>query len=262
MSFVDLFAADLEPPAPPEPPGAHVRPDWTGPPDGELGAVVAVGRVLARGDRGVIALSHVLAYSTGLSFDLAAHVGGLERRRARDIFHEQHAADGDPTDLPDGFLRFGLELPDGARVSNLGGRRAWAAPADGPSGPILTQHGGGGGQSSGTSISWRLGFWLWPLPAAGTLRLQCEWPVAGIGLTGTELDTAPLLEAASRATRIWDGAEEGGAWTRTVSQHVMTATHEVAAKADDEKLAVPAGELRAVQEALQSALRVLRRLER
>jgi hypothetical protein len=75
-------------------------------------------------------------------------------------------------------------------------------------------------------------------------------------------EAGALLEAASRATRIWDGAEEGGAWTRTVSQHVMTATHEVAAKADDETLAVPAGELRAVQEALQSALRVLRRLER
>lgn len=262
VTFVDLFADDVEAPAPPEPPAVHERPDWLGPPEGELGVAVPCALVLARGDRGVIALSHVLAHSTGLSFDLVAHVGGLEPRQARSIFHEQHEVSGDPADLPDGFLRFGLELPDGVRLSNLGGRRPWARPADGPSGPVLTQHGGGGGQSSSTGISWSVGFWLWPLPPAGALRLYCEWPVAGIALTDAGLDAGPLLAAASRAARIWDTEESGGAWTRRVAQFSTSQAGEVAAKADDETVTVRAGELRALHEALRSALRTLRRLER
>jgi hypothetical protein len=262
VSFADLFADDVEPPRPPEPPAVHERPVWLGPPEGELGVAVPLGLVLARSDRGVIALSHALAYSTGITFDLVAHVGGLEPRQRSSIFHDQHAADADPTDLPDGFLRFGVELADGTRVSNLGGWRGFAGPGDGPAGPVLAQHGGGGGQSSGSSISWSLGFWLWPLPPPGPIRLHCEWPVAGLGLAGADLDASPLLEAAARATRIWDDGQTGAAWTRSVSQHVMSATHEVAAKADHETLTVPAGELRTVQDALQSALRLLRRLDR
>jgi hypothetical protein len=262
VSFADLFAGDLEPPAPPEPPAAHERPAWLGPPDGELGIAVPVGLVLGRGEHGVIALSHALAYSTGLSFDLVAHVDGLERRQAGLIFHEQHAANGDPADLPDGFLRFGLELPDGTRVSNLGGRHRWASLGEEPAGPILAQQGGGGGQSSGTSISWSLGFWLWPLPASGTLRLHCEWPAAGIALSVADLDAATLLEAASRATRIWDGDDAAGPWTRRISQHVMRATEAPAEIDDTTSVPVAAGELRALQETLQSALRLLRRLER
>jgi hypothetical protein len=262
VSFADAFADDLEPAQPPDPPAARGRPAWLGPPDGELGVAVPVGLVLGRGEQGVIALSHALAYSTGLSLDLVARVGGLERRRAGLIFHEQHAGEGDPADLPDGFLRFGLELPDGTRVSNLGGRRRRAGSGDEPAGPILTQQGGGGGQSSGTSISWSLGFWLWPLPAHGTLRLHCEWPVAGIALSVADLDAAPLLEAASRATRLWEGEDADGPWTRRVSQHVMSATSEPSDEAGETAVPVPAGELRAVEEALQAALRLLRRLER
>jgi hypothetical protein len=260
VSFADRFAGDVEPPDP-EAQVEHERPGWLGPPDGELGVAVPVGLVLGRGDRGVVALSHVLAYSTGIAFDLVAHVDRLERREASMIFHEQHAAGGDPADLPDGFLRFGLELPDGTRVSNLGGRRGLGAPGESPDGPVLVQHGGGGGQSSGTSISWSLGFWLWPLPPAGTLRVHSEWPVAGISLTVADLDAGPLLDAASRATRIWDGGETSGAWTSSSQQVVMMA-REVAAEEDDRAVPVPVEELRAAAEALQSALRLLRRLER
>jgi hypothetical protein len=259
--FADLFAADVDEPAPPEPPPVHERPAWVGPPDGELGVAVPLGRVLARGDRGVVALSHALAYSTGLSFDLVAHVGGLDRRTAGSIFHEQHGGHVDAAELPDGFLRFGIELPDRTRVSNLGARRPWVQPGSEPHAPVLFQHGGGGGQSSGSSISWSLAFWLWPLPPAGVLRLACEWPVAGIGLTQAELDGAVLLEAAVGATRIWAGEGEG-AWTRASSQYAVSQAREVAAPEPDRAVAVPAAELRAVQDALQAALQALRRLTR
>lgn len=262
MSFADLFAGDVEPVEPPEPQPAHERPVWLGPPDGELGVAVPLGLVLARGERGVVALSHALAHRSGISFHLVAHAGGLGRRQASSIFHEQHAVGQGADDLPDGFLRFGLELPDGMRVSNLGGRRPWAKPGDGPPGPLLVQQGGGGGRSGGDGVSWSVDFWLWPLPPPGTLRLYCEWPVAGVALSGAEVDTVQLLDAAARATRIWDGAQADGPWTSTVSQFALSRTSEAAAQAEGETVAVPASELRAAREALQAALRALHRLER
>jgi hypothetical protein len=263
VSFVDLFADDLEPPPLPEPPVVHERPVWIGPPEGELGVAVPLGLVLARSDRGVVALSHAVAHSTGITLELVAHVSGLDRRRMNVLFHEQHDIDTGGADPPDGFLRFGLELAGGARVSNLGGRRPWASPEETPSAPVLVRRGGGGGQSSGTSISWSIGFWLWPLPPPGALQVYCEWPVAGIALAAAELDTAPLLDAAARAERIWEPGERLGGWTSSAaSQIVMSHGAEEAAPADDETLQVPAAELREAREALQAALRALRRLER
>jgi hypothetical protein len=262
VSFADLFADDLEPLPPPEPPVVHEQPVWLGPPEGELGVAVPLALVLARSDRGVVALSHALAHSTGITFELVAHVSGLDRRRMNVLFHEQHDIDTGGADPPDGFLRFGLELPDGVRVSNLGGRRPWARPEETPSAPLLVRRGGGGGQSSGTSISWSIGFWLWPLPPPGQLQVYCEWPVAGIALAAAQLDTEPLLGAAARAERIWEPGERLGGWTSSASQVVMSSRAEGAAPAEDETLQVPAAELREAREALQAALRALRRLER
>lgn len=265
MSFVDLFAGDVEPEEPPEP-VAHERPVWLGPPDGELAVPVPLGVVVARSERGVIALSHALAHSTGVSFTLAAHVGGLTPKQSNTIFHEQHAGRLGLDDLPDGFLRFGVELADGQRVSNLGGRHPHGAPDESPRGPVLFQHGGGGGHSSGNAISWNLAFWLWPLPPAGTIRLFCEWPVAELALSRVEVETAPILEAAGRAVQLWSGDGAGGGWTSSVGQHMMamssSASRPETADGDDDTVAVPRAQLTALEESLQSTLRALRRAGR
>ncbi len=263
MSFAELFSRDLEEQEPPQPPVEHERPVWLGPPSGELPVPVALGLVLGRSERGVVAVSHALAYSSGVSFDVVAHVGGLKPSQVQSVFHEQHGGGFGAEEPPAGFLRFGVELPDGTRLSNLA-RRLWAGPDEGPRGPVLFQSGGGGGQSSGTGVSWSLGFWLWPLPAEGLLRLFCEWPVAGIELAVGEIGTSPLLAASSGALQLWPGGD--GGWTvgatSSSAQYVTASAPEPRADDGEDTVAVPAADLRAVEDALRSALHAVRRLDR
>lgn len=47
------------------------------------------------------------------------------------------------------------------------------------------------------------GFWLWPLPKRGTIRVFCEWPLVEIPLSTAELDGAALASAAERAVPVW-----------------------------------------------------------
>lgn len=180
------------------------RPRWFGPPDDELGAVLSQGIVLARSERAVVALSHVVVYSTGAAFDFLAVARGLARSDANRVFHEQHMFEEE--DLPESLLRIGLELADGGRVSNLGGRRAHRklmSPDAEPEGPLLLRHAGGGGNATGGQVTMKPGYWLWPLPPAGPLRISCEWPLVEIGMTTVEIDGDALLEAASRARTLW-----------------------------------------------------------
>ena len=200
MHFTQMFgySSDDEPDSPAEP----RRPVWLGPAEHELGRAVPLGLVLAQSETGVVALSHAVAYSTGLAFDFVAQAQGLSRSRANSLFHEQHAFEDDG--LPDGLLRLGIELADGSRASNLGGRRAYRLTTDTPpDGPLLLPYAGGGGQAGNGRVSLRPGYWLWPLPPAGPLRIACEWPIVGIPLTTTEVDGEPLVEAARRTISLW-----------------------------------------------------------
>jgi len=180
------------------------RPRWFGPPEDELGAVLSQGIVLARSERAVVALSHVVVYSTGATFDFLAVARGLARSEANRVFHEQHTFEEE--DLPESLLRIGLELADGGRVSNLGGWRAHRklmSPDAEPEGPLLLPHAGGGGNSTGGQITMKPGYWLWPLPPGGPLRISCEWPLVDIGMTTVEIDGDALVGAASRARTLW-----------------------------------------------------------
>ena len=175
------------------------RPSWLGPPENELGRAVDVAQILARSDRGLVALSHAIAYSTGVSLTFEARVAGLKSIDMHTIHAQQHVGriEGDVDELPEGFIRIGLELPGGARVSNLGMPRR--RPHEEPDGPSFVMCGGGGGQTSAREIQMHPGYWLHPLPGDGTIRLSCEWPAADIPFTTVELDTALLREAAARA---------------------------------------------------------------
>jgi hypothetical protein len=264
VSFEALFPPD-EPPAQEEAdPWADLRPDWLGPPAGELGGVVPLGLVLGRSDHGVVALSHAVAHSTGVSFHLVAYAGGLKPRDAQAVFHDQHAGRSAGEELPGGFLRLGIELPDGQRVSNLGSRRHHLRPGDTPAGPLLIQGGGGGGQTGRSSVSWDASFWLWPLPAAGMLRITCEWPLAGIAVSTTEVGTAELLAASAKAALIFDESERGPAAHSASHQYVMASSSADAVNsAGEEPGGVPAdvaAELRRAQQSLARALAALDRL--
>lgn len=178
-------------------PERYERPAWLGPPAGELGRAVDVAQIVARSDAGLIALAHAVAYTTGVSLTFYARVSGLKPGEMHTIYMHQHGGVSDPDELPDAFMRIGVEVPGGARASNMG-RRSWDPEAE-PEGPLLMMHGGGGGQTSAREAELHPGYWLWPLPQPGVLKLSCEWPIAGIPFTTVELDAAPLREAAARA---------------------------------------------------------------
>lgn len=183
-------------------PEEHLRPDWLGPAEDELGRAVDLSLVLGRGDRGVVAVPYAIAYSNGLELHVVARARGVTRSEAARFHHEQHMGVADPSDPMPGFLRLGLELPDGTRVSNLRNVLRSRAFESEPTGPVFFMHGGSGGQTTRDSVETKPAYWLWPLPAPGVIRVSCEWPVAGIPFTTVELDTAPLLDAAARAIQL------------------------------------------------------------
>lgn len=200
MSFTEVFGfAEGEP----ERPGEPLRPPWLGPPDDELGVAIPQGIVLARSEHGAIGLSHAIAHPSGVLFQFLAYARGLTHAQANRLFHEQHRFEDE--ELPDGVLRLGMELPGGARVSNLSGWRAQskAMSADAePEGPVLFPSAGGGGMSSGDRVVMHPVYWLWPLPASGPLRISCEWPVVEIALATVEIDAEALVAAAGNSTRL------------------------------------------------------------
>jgi hypothetical protein len=200
MSFTEVFGfAEGEP----EQPGETLRPPWLGPPDDELGVAIPQAIVLARSRHGAVGLSHVIAHSSGVLFEFLAYARGLTHAQANMVFHEQHMFEDQ--ELPEGLLRLGLELPGGARVSNLGGWRAQgkAMSADEePEGPVLFPAAGGGGTSGGDRVVMHPVYWLWPLPEPGPLRISCEWPVADIPLATIEIDAGALVAAAANSTSL------------------------------------------------------------
>jgi hypothetical protein len=156
--------------------------------------------VIGQSENGVVAVRHAVAYSTGAVFDFVAGARGLSRSQVSRVFHEQHLLDEE--ELPDSLLRIGFEFSDGSRVSNLGGWRAYHADAE-PDEPLLVPSGGAGGSAGDAQVSLQPGYWLWPLPPSGPLRIACEWPLVEIGLTSIEIDGSALIEAAGRSADLW-----------------------------------------------------------
>jgi hypothetical protein len=198
MSFAEMFVFGEGGES--EQPGEPVRPPWLAPPDDELGVAVPETIVLASSERGAVGLSHAVAHSTGVLFDFLAQARGLTRAQANGIFHEQIMFDS--AELPDGLLRIGMELPGGARVSNLEGLKAMHHEVQ-PGTPQLVPHAGGGGTGSSDRVVMHPGYWLWPLPESGPLRISCEWPVVDIPLTTVEIDAAVFRAAAANVTKLW-----------------------------------------------------------
>jgi hypothetical protein len=203
---VSFFEA---PPPPPEPPEEHRQPVWLGPPENELGVAVPLRTVLFRNDELAIALLGLIAFSSGLQFDVAV------RRRRSPVEHDpmmfhmrgRRTSGGE---LAPEVFRFGVEYPDGRKATNLGSP---FPTGDGePEGPLLMERGGGGG-----GRSWSFSYWLWPLPPPGPLRVVVEWPAQGVTLTDVELDGALLVAAAADADVLWPADDppggSGGGWT-------------------------------------------------
>lgn len=203
-NFVRMFSIGPSGEEPEERREDYEQPAWAGPPDHELGECVPLSLVVGRSESALVAVKHATAYSTGVTFEFLAAARGLQERDTHRLFHEQHVFGGDEGP-PDGFLRIGVELADGSRVSNMGrDRRLWR-PDHQPEGPVFMQHGGGGGSAGAGRVTMSPGYWLWPLPPPGPLRVFVEWPALDVSLSSAELDTDLLLETAARSRPLWPG---------------------------------------------------------
>jgi hypothetical protein len=198
------------PPPRREPEPDHTQPPWLGPPENELGVPVPLRMQLARTDDVAVGLLDVTAFSTGLTFRMEVRLREHDELIDPFAMRMPHLRRG-ATELPDEVLRFGFELADGQRVTNIG---HFPGFEDQPPGPILIQRGGGGG-----GRSWSFGYWLWPLPPAGTLTVVLEWPSQQIALTRVELDAEPLRAAAAESEKLWPGDEPGGGSMGFVTSH-------------------------------------------
>jgi hypothetical protein len=192
-------------PVPPERPRIrHSTSEWLREPQGWVGGAVGERVLLARTPEVAVFVHSLRAMPAGLAFEVALR--RRERRKVAAHGNEFHAimreeyVDGELSPL---YFRFGVELADGRSASNLRSERCGAMAGEGPpAGPVLNQHGGGGG-SSGIDIR----YWLWPLPADGPLTFVCEWPGRDLPLTRASLDTAPIAAAATRARPAFAEAE-------------------------------------------------------
>ena len=190
MSFFEPL-----PPAPSfyEPVAVDRQPVWVGPPANVLPGVVPVELVIARTDETAVAFTGIRAYPTGFGFTLSLH---LRRSPTYPPFDPPFEGD----QIPDAFLRFGVQFADGAKATNLPRYDLYHDDDTEPTPPVLTAHGGKG---RGRGRAWDADQWVWPLPPAGPLALVCEWPAGQVGESRVELDARPIRQAAERATTLW-----------------------------------------------------------
>jgi hypothetical protein len=210
----------FEPPPPPpepQPPEDWQAPEWMGPPDDVLGAVVALDLVVARSAKAVVAIPCATAYPTGFEFSLDVR---WRERRPDARWHPwawqpEGYAGGE---LPDDLFRAGVEFADGSKATTLDAGPAGPFPRAGvthetiasvaiaegdeepdlPEAPVLMPRGGGGG-----SQRWSQSFWLWPLPPEGPLSFVCEWPALDIPLSRSAIETTAIRAAAQRSRPLW-----------------------------------------------------------
>jgi hypothetical protein len=184
-------------------PEEFTPPVWFGPPSGELGVCVPLSVVVGRSEKGVVAIRHATAYSTGLTLDVVAAARGLSEREAQRLLHEQHFMGHEEEPAPS-LLRLGIELADGSRASNLEREHRFRRPDEQPQEPVLFQHGGGGGSAGAGRVEMHPGFWLWPLPPPGPVRVFVEWPAVEISLSSIDFDAQLLRDAAARSRGPWE----------------------------------------------------------
>lgn len=176
------------------------RTEWMGPQRTAIPAVLPAERLIARTDEVVISLGCFWVYPAGLEIEVS--VDTKDEWSELDPFQfgrPPRPDDGD--ELSPEQLRLGFRFANGAKVTSVGAGSAWPEEP-GPKSPVFSSRGGRG--SGGRSEA---DFWLWPLPPLGPLLFVCEWPVAGIPLTESELDAAAILDAAGRARTIF--ADDG-----------------------------------------------------
>ena len=202
MSFFEDLPPVPEPPEDDEP--EHVMPEWFGPPQQVMGAIVALAQVVVRTEHVFVGLRSLTAYRSGLSIDVALAVRRAETSRQR--WGEMEDATWGDRHRPGaaaagaGGLRWGVELADGRRTSTLN-RLDWR-PEVAPSPPVLVDNDGSGSGSSRV-IERSSALWLWPVPEGEAVSLVVQWPDLEVPLTTCRLDLEPVRAAVEKAVPFW-----------------------------------------------------------
>ena len=186
-----------------------------------LGGVVPLELLIARSETAAVAVRSIVAYPDGFERTVVGHVRLPPRQRR---FHgavmmlTRADLDYESMELPPAFLRFGLEFPDGARVTNL--EETWRVSED-ASEPA---HGMEATSGSGSDTRYEQEFWVWPVPGPGTLTIVCEWPAHGIRETRIEIDAGVISAAAERAQVVWP--DDDGTLSRPTQRPMLARLRE------------------------------------
>jgi hypothetical protein len=185
------------------------RSPWSGPPPLETGAVLAVERMVARSANVVMRVPVIRSFRTGCMIDVevVSRQGTLSDDDWWDLHLSVHRGlfvSPGGNQLPDKLLRLGVRYADGTKATTIEQHRRQApAPADPPTGPLLSWSPGSSGMHGRELGFSGFGLWLWPLPPAETFEFAVEWPSGGIELTIAELDGAAIVAAAGRSGYYW-----------------------------------------------------------
>lgn len=182
--------------------------EWSGPPWHLRPGLSALSVVLGRSSSTVVLVEGVRCYPAGLVLRFVVQLRERGREARRRVFHELDVTHGRGQlnlCLPPGGLRWGVELPDGRRVTTVDDYSPYNEMPEKfdetwiPDRPVLD----GLGKATGWGGAWSRDMWLWPLPPPGPLRLVCAWPDRDIAETSTVVDAGPLRLAAAQATGYW-----------------------------------------------------------
>ena len=199
-----------------------------GVPGGVVGRTVALDLVLGQSANALIWIPSATVYPDGFEFGLKV-CHRLDAELSPQMFRLHHprrrsrTADGE---LEPQVLRLGIQLSDGRKATNLNpGFWDPSNPDTPPPAPNLCGGGGSGGGDGSGGWQGQYGYWVWPLPPEGPLAFVCEWPIADIPETRTEIDSALLRDAAADAVTVWPenegGASHDGASTTGSVQRVV-----------------------------------------
>lgn len=184
---------------PPWAPGVSPQPEPRPPLQAtrSVGEPVSISFILARSDRAVIRIRHIVAFPNGFQFEAVA----THEPSSGNIWDPMHGLAGlrsRPGDqygrLSDEHLRLGIEFAGGGTATNAGPPKMQPTSTDArrPSWTYIE-----GGAATGLVHA---RFEVSPLPDPGPLAFYCEWPKYGIPLTRHRVEGAAIREAGSRAS--------------------------------------------------------------
>jgi hypothetical protein len=152
------------------------KPNAYGPPAELIPGGVELNVIIGSSEHGQVLLGGLLAYPTGVQLTVSYSVAGSSGVDLVETY---------------GFPNVAIEYPSGDRFSTDG--LLAEAIIDNETFVALDL----GASSSQNHGDWE--YWLSPLPGPGALSVSCTWTRCGIKPTDTEIDTAAIRDAASRA---------------------------------------------------------------